>query len=799
MRRFLLALATFLGLTALVFVVFFTASKYRVKEQSYFTSLSDFVFMVGTANARVLKLDPPELTDRRYERVIAHARRTAHTHVDESVYWALERWGGAVEPRLVEEIELWRSDGRVRAAATVLARSKNPAAILAFEKTVLAGGDRWLEVRLIDELHLIGPQAAPVLIDAYQRYLESESPPPYNLRESIGRAGGADTEFLLAELANASTEEDIYSLQWPLAYTNDPRAARALFELMHHRSLDIRRRSRDSMSQAMGAAAVGPALDFLEYETDDYLRSWVIQSILASRRAFDSMRAVDYLARLVDDPVLSWEANYALVRIGSDGAVDILRERAALKPARWAVSNLEQGGRAGLRILEDFTRHEDPYVRRLALWKLEEREDFRAAPIFEKALSDPDPRNRDEAERLVFQTDTLLLGESFRVWLSNVSGEEFSGRIRAPIRKGTRTALGVLRIMHWIGLVVSVLIGFLLLIGSLRAFEPYKFALVLQFLLVAGVIGDFFLMSDPFACRWATTSRLVLLLGLLFLRDDPLPGEARGRVERFSVRSLWVLAPALLMFGVPSFTQALRHALRDFDFMKWVLLVLLILTVLLLEQAVLPWHLFRRGSRLERAMTLVLSISVVAIFVAALWLDSPGGDRATMNALLTLPLVFAVLFHVQSSRLFARSTEAPGLPLAPGRIRAVRDRESVIVKLRRRRTYRGIPQLIIGGLALWFLAAKLEVVSGGGPAMFLLIVTAVFGTVLAWLLVAIVSPNFTIQIRGGAARSANSFLGGVVGRARWYRRLRLPAFVGQLELTPSETRWLARALDTTTT
>ena len=260
-----------------------------------------------------------------------------------------------------------------------------------------------------------------------------------------------------------------------------------------------------------------------------------------------------------------------------------------------------------------------------------------------------------------------------------------------------------------------------------------------------------------------------------------------------------MLAPALLVFGVPSFAQALRHALRDFDFVKWVVLVLLILTILLLEQAVLPWHLFRRGSRLERAMTLLLSIAVVAIFVAALWLDAPGGDRTTMNVLLTLPLVFAVLFHAQSSRLFARSSAAPGLPPAPGRIRAVRDGESVVVKLRRRRMYRGVPQLVIGGLALWFLAAKLGVAAGGPRAMLLLIFTAIFGTVLAWLLVAIVSPDFTIQIRDSAARSANSFLGGVVGRARWYRRLRLPAFVGQLELTPSEKRWLARAVGTATT
>jgi len=126
MRRVVLALATFVLLGSLAFVVFFTASKYRVKDQSYFASLSDFVFMMGTGNAKALRLDPPELTDQRYERVMAHARRTAHNHVREAVFWSLERWGVTVEPRLVEEIDLWRSDDRVLAAATVLSRTSGP-------------------------------------------------------------------------------------------------------------------------------------------------------------------------------------------------------------------------------------------------------------------------------------------------------------------------------------------------------------------------------------------------------------------------------------------------------------------------------------------------------------------------------------------------------------------------------------------------------------------------------------------------------------------------------------------------
>jgi HEAT repeat protein len=794
MRRFVLALATVGLIVAIVFLAFFSASGYRQDNQSYTHSLSDFVFLNGYYLSRFVGLGPPPLTKRRYERTMSHANKSAHHEVDEVVFRSLERWGSAIEPYLLQEIEAWRSEGRVLAAAVVLAKLKNPAAIAAFQRAG-AMGDRWLEVQILEELHELGPGAAPAMIEAFHEAGRRKLPIPYNLLEAIGRSGGG-VDFLLERLALASTEDEILELQWCLAYTDDSRAARALLELMHHPNLRIRRRSRDAISQAMGVAAVEPAIDFLERETDDYLRSWIIQSILADSRASESRRVVDYLAPLVEHPVLSWEANYALARIATDDALAMLRKRARRKPVRWAISNLDYSGAAGLRLLEDYTRHEDPNIRREALRKLEEFQWHETAPIFRAALSDPDPRNRSEAERMLFETDVLVLGESLRSWLADVSGEAMGGQIRPPRWDSTRTALGAIRVLHWIGLGVSVVVGILLLIGSLRAFEPYKFALVLQFLLVAGVVGDFFLMSDPMTYRTATAARLILLLGLLFLRDDPLPGETRGRVERLAVRSLWILAPTLLLFGVPALAEALRLALQDFGFTKWVLLLLFALTVLLLEEAVLPWYLFARGSRFERAVTLALSMGVVAIFVVALWRDPSRGDREALNALLTLPLVVAVLFHVRSSRLLSSFVRPPGLPPAPGRFRAVRDRESVIVKVKPRRSFRGIPQLVIGAILLWFLVVELEVARGGAAALALLIGVAIFGTVLGGLLLTVLRPNYTIQIRDGAARSATSFFGGVIGRARWYRRLRLPSFVGEMNLNPSEKKWLARALDT---
>lgn len=433
MKRFVIALTAFVVLVGIVFVSFFAASDFNKDDQPFFMSLSDFTFMIGQYNARFLRLEPPELTERSYERVMWHARRTADHETDDAVFFALERWGSAVEPRLVEEIELWHSDGRVLAAATVLSRLGNPAAVTALDKAVAMGHNRALEIDIIDELYRVGPAAAPRLIRLYREAKAADLPPHYNIIESIGRTGAPGAEFLLGELAAATTEEEIHGLQWALAYSDDPRAARALFGLMHHRSLDIRRRSRDAMSQVMSGVAVDPAIDFLEPETDDYLRSWIIRNILADRRSRDSNRAADYLAALVAHPVLSNDANYALARTGNERAIDVLRARGRDQP-RWAIRNLEYAGSAGIRILEDLIHHDDAYVRRQVLWKLEELDDYRAAPIFEAALSDPDPINRSEARRMAFQLAPFALGNSYNGWLSELIGRPVNLSYRSPTR-----------------------------------------------------------------------------------------------------------------------------------------------------------------------------------------------------------------------------------------------------------------------------------------------------------------------------------------------------------------------------
>ena len=530
MKRLAAAIGVVIGLMAAVYLIFFTASKYREDDQSYFLSLYDFTFMIGTYNAQALDLDPPALTERSYERVMSHTRRTSHHEVEDRVVWSLVRWGEEVAPRLVREVESWETTERVVVAARGLAELHYLPALPVLEMALVgARSDRRSEVDLIDALKKFGPEAGPMLVDAYRWHEGREVGPPYNLLDAIGKSRGG-TDFLLAEMEKAEEAGDadrILALEWPLAFTQDPRAARKLVSLLHYPVLHVRRRARDSMSQSMGAAAVEPAVDLLEKETDDYVRHWIIGSILADRRAAGSPRAVEVLGELLEDPVLGNRANYALARIRSDRAIELLQEQSKGQPARWVLNNLEYSGILALRVIEPYLEDEDPYVRRQAIWKLEEIGFVDAVPLLERRLDDPDRRVREEVVATLRGMDLLLLESSFLDWLAAKTGERM-GRIK---RRKTGTVFSALAYVHWLGLGVSVLIGLSLLGGSLRAFEPFKFALVIQFLIVEGVIGDlFFMNSSPELYRWSTAGRLVLLLGLLFLRDDPLPGVRRAVV-----------------------------------------------------------------------------------------------------------------------------------------------------------------------------------------------------------------------------------------------------------------------------
>jgi HEAT repeat protein len=803
MKRFLLAAFVFAAVLSVVFLVFFTVSKYRMDGQSYFQSLSDFVFMIRSYNAGAFGSGPPPLTERSYERVMSHSRDTAHSEVRRRVVWSLAQWGEDVVPVLLRELDDWKSSSRVVDSARALSELRAEVAAPRLEVALeLARADRGLAVRLIDALAGMGPAAAPALVASYRGYLDRGENPPYNFLDAIGRSGGG-ADFLIAEMSRARTADEILALEWPLAFTRDPRAARILAGLLHHPALAVRRRARDSMAQSMGEVAIEPVLDVLENETDDYVRSFILQGILAGPEARSSERAVALLGKLLDDPVVAWDANYALARIGTERAIEVLHQRSAGKSPADVMDNLEYTGTLALRILDDFVRHEDPYVRRQAIEKLLSLGDSRALPLLLELVDDEDVPTRRYAREAVLAMDTVLLEESARSFLLEKTGRRF-GRLRPPERDATTRLYTTLRFFHWVLLGVSFLVGALLLSGSLRAFEPYKLTLVLTFLLLLGIITDFLFLTEPGLYRFATAGRLLLLLGLLFLRDDPLPGETRGRSDRLAVRSLWVLVPLLLVFGVPILAEALRHALRDFGFLKWALLLALLLLFLVFEQAVVPWDLFPRGGRSERALALVLSSAVLGLFGTAVWrfmneeAVAADRDRFFFGSLLLVPLLFAWVFHSRSSRLFARpAAGSVAVSTPPGRLRLVHDGEGLLIRLGRERGIGGFPRLLVGVLLLggtWWLADRGGAANAGAPALILLTIAAIVAIALVWVVLAGFFGGIAIQIRGPAVRAATTFLGGAFGRPAWIRRPRVPVLLAGLPLERREKEWLTAAI-----
>ena len=171
MKRLFVALGVVLLLLSAAFLVFFTASKYRVGKQSYLQSLSDFVFMIHSYNVQLVGVEPAPLTEGRYERVMGHARRSAHREVRHRVVWYLKRWGEEVVPRLVGEIELPKRDGRIMAAAEALGQMRAHSSLPVFEMALERFSEnRYLVVQLIDALSEMGPEAGPLLVDTYRHY-----------------------------------------------------------------------------------------------------------------------------------------------------------------------------------------------------------------------------------------------------------------------------------------------------------------------------------------------------------------------------------------------------------------------------------------------------------------------------------------------------------------------------------------------------------------------------------------------------------------------------------------------------
>lgn len=791
MRRLLL-LVLALGLLIVgTFLVTFTFSRHRVSEQGYLTSLGDFLFMLDTYRRQSFELPPPPFSESRYEGVMARFRPHTHNEVEDRAVWRLARWGEAAVPFLVAELRPETPRPRQEGAIEALGEIGGGGAVRALGEWLCGlprqpGPPVRRQVNVaVEALGETGdPAAAAILERCAEPRARADEMPVDIYWEALARSGGG-VDRLLAEF-EAADVDGVHYMLWEMAATRDPRVARAMAELLRHPVGRIRQRTRDSLDQFMGPAATDPALDVLESERDGYVISAIVRHVVSDSDSRQNPRVVPVLASLLGHPALGDDAVYGLARLGGEEAAAVLRDYARRDPNA-VLSQMDFLREDGLAVVGDLLGSGDPSYRRAAIGAALEAYTPAARSLVLPLADDPDERVADDAREALLQLDKVELHST---WAESLPGD-LSRQAWYALRpdmfghdRGVERLWPVLTWVHWAGVVLSALVGLLLVFRVVSLFEPYRFQLFVTFLLVEGFVGDFFFM-DQGAEPWqqyqlGTAVHLFLLIGFLCLPRDVAPGELRGRFEVLGGASVWLLVPLLLMVGTPVLALALRRSLSDWGNMRGWLALLVILTALVFEQWLVPWHAFARRARVERIVrgtlsTLVLALLGVALVAHARVLQEGGRDDDAWVALvLMLPMAFILLVHLHSLGFLRTQGTPPRLSPAPGRLLVVQDGESVRIRRKRRRSR--LVQVVRVALVLGpaFIAGVIAGGSGKASGMLLAFAAAPLGAALGALVVLGLETPFVIQVRRGFVRSAATLLGASLGRAGWRRRVPRP-------------------------
>jgi HEAT repeat protein len=816
LRRTLLGLAVTGSLLIGFFLVYFSVSGFRTTNQSYLTALSDFCFMAESYQRQAFNT-PLELDDASFAAVTQRLRAGTHWEVRNRAHWTLARWGLDVGPRLLAASERVTDPYQQVGIARALAAIHHPQAAT-ITSTYLARYLDDLRRFRSDFIDILGetadPESLTILIPIHQRYGNSLGA----VEEAIGRCGG--TAYLLAELSKATTPEAIRSLIWPLVYTRDLRGISAVARQLLHPDEKVRVRAFSALGQSTGSEAVAPLLKVLQTTQNEYILSSAINMVLARRGNRGAPGLVPYLAGLIDHPTLSWDARYALARIGGPEAVAVLQAMTTWEKPEVVMEHLDILGETALPLLQQYLQHPEPQVRRQALDTTEALLDPATRPALTPLLNDPDPFLRKRVRQALFELDNLALLRSFTDILPEPAGQTawrgFRFDMSWGFRQGYREALKTLSLVHWTGLAISGLLGLLLIFNRVRIFESYRFCLFVTFLLAEGLMGNCFFLGRGFnrpeqVFRFATGVLLLLLIGFLFQERERLPGELRSRFERLGGASLWLLTPPLLYYATPLIAAGLRLVLQDFFSFIPYLSMAAIAVVLVIEQWALPWRLFPRRARLERLQGGLLATLMLGLFCWPLLLvllqRLADGDQngALFAGVLIAPLIWLLVFHLAHIGLLRPGGRTGTIPPAPGRrFIAIADGDRISVRLRRPRNLKRLMLqcclvLAVGGLT----AFRVGQLRGGMGGLVLTLVAGLLGAALAGFLFEALAPRLLLQLRSGLVRSGLTRFGFTLSAGDWRRQPHLTSAMKQrlalgdtnAALTLAERDWLLSLRD----
>jgi len=809
MRRTLLLILLLPALALAILLAAFAASEMNVRGQSFAASLGDFIFLNNGAMREALDLGVPPYREADAEAVLAHLRPTTHHFVTTQAVWWLSAWGEAAVPHLAAELERRdqpdRREGAIRALGMI--GGEEAAAVLAavlIKALTASDPQRRQDMRhfrdLVTALGQIPlPMASRALIAAYRRQPEQS----FILAE-IGRTGTPEALAFLLQMADRGPQAASDDLIWGLAMSRQPLAAERLVAWLDQPDAERARLCRDALDQFMRAEALTPLLDALAAADNDVGRATLLDLLDGSWAASD--RSVALIAPLLADPWLAPAAQDALARSGSrDAWLAIWRHLPADRAWLYDDGLFHVAYRFGEVALPEIgaqLRSPEAKVRLQTLQMLPRLYIPEARQLVEPMLHDGNAEVAAAAQDALLELDKVALFRSFTEALPSKFGRLTWENFRPDwlfmdftYEEGFESVWSLFAWLHLAGLLLSLLLGWALLIDALRIFEPYRFNLFILFLLAEGFVGDLLFCNHwplPAAKGYllATATHLLLLIGYLAHRREVVPGELRGRMERLGGASLWLLLP-LLLLGTPIYGEALRLFLRDWNGFFLLCLLLTLLAALVLEQALLPRShgngrlTLRYGG--ERLLAFALCTMLLGVLLAAggKWamarMAAGDGDASLLALLLFAPLPWFLLLFLLALRpreWFAASgsAQAPNLPPPPGeRLRPIERGAQITLHLRPQRR-RG-SRLLRALLRLTFIlaaaggAALLAGESGDIEAMVLAVFAGILGAALAGLLLQGLAPTTVIQLRAGHIRFGRARFGGVFGGSAWLSRL----------------------------
>lgn len=778
----------------------------RVSGQSYLRSLDDFIFMLRSDTQRFSSQSTPPFDQADYRELIDRVGPKTHRWVRNTILWQLKRWGDTAAPALIDDLYTVPERKQLVLVARALAQIQHVEGIreVALVLENMDQDDRDVPMLRSRLLKAIGVSKVSDAAEILIRYYDPDLRERTSILEALGRLGAAD--FLIEEFEQEADWERKDDIIWPLAYSRKPEAMRLVVGLMLHPDYDIRVRARSALDQAAPGRAVDAALDLLATTDDEYVYSSVMQTLFATRHAADNSRVVPFLAQYIDHPVLAWEANYALGRIGSREAQDVLIKRIEALPVSQALGSLDELYADAVPLLAGYLKHDDPSIRLQTIWKLRDLLLPQTGPLVEPLTRDPDRWVQQAARESLLTTDKIILLRSFVDHLpENVQSSVWYGfrfEMDWGFRKGFQWGLDIFSWVHIVGTGLSLILGLLLLFNRLRIFEPFRFNLFIQFLLVEGFVGDFFFMDQGTDNPWqlyqlCTAIHLLLLIGFLCKERDRVPGELRNRFERFGGASIWLIAPLLLFFGTPVLAVTLRQGFHDIMNLLPFVALLGVTACLVVEQWALPWRLMPRAARLERIISGLLSSVLLAIIAKpvlsyARQQQSIGqSDNALFSILMLLPLLWLLVMHLYHVGIFRRGTYFK-LPKTPSTSLAViQDGERISLRLRtKRKRAKSLFQLFwicCAGLGAAALAGR----SGNAPGMVLALLVAPVGAAVAALTLEALRPHAMIQIRHGYLRVATCILGGAMVGGAWSRHAAAKLLRDGFDMDQQKLLWLA--------